>query len=299
MNVPERVLITGGAGFLGAWIVRRLLARGIEPRVFDVTSDGGIVSSIAGKAAADVEWVVGDIRVASDVSQAAKGCDGIINLAGVLTPACQSDPIRGAEINLIGTLNVFAAAVEYGLSSVVYASSAGVYGPVDPVHPLPDTHYGAFKLACEGSARAYWHNTGLSSVGFRPYVVYGPGREVGASAGVTLACRAAARGMSYVVPFSGSCGLVYVDDASAAFEHALLAPPNAAQVFSLVGEETTVSEALVEIRRQVPDAQLDEAGAPLPIAQGLDESALDAWYPGRRKTSLADGLQATIEHYRV
>ncbi|MGI9336144.1 MAG: NAD-dependent epimerase/dehydratase family protein [Gammaproteobacteria bacterium] len=294
----KRVLITGGAGFLGAWIVKRLVGRGIEPSVFDISPERAIVASIAGAAANDMEWVVGDIRSGTDVLHAAEGCDGIIHLAGVLTPACRIDPLRGAEVNLIGTLNVFAAAQRYGLSPVVYASSAGVYGPDDPVNPLPGTHYGAFKLACEGCARAYWDDVRLASAGFRPYVVYGPGREVGASAGISLACRAAARGESYVAPFTGACGLVYVDDAAAAFEHALMSPASGANVYNLVGEVASVETALDEIRLQVPGAMLDARGAALPIASGIDEAALDDWFAERPKTSLADGIKATIEHYR-
>ncbi|WP_163837351.1 NAD-dependent epimerase/dehydratase family protein, partial [Providencia stuartii] len=67
--------------------------------------------------------------------------------------------------------------------------------------PRPTTHYGTFKLACEGSARAYLADRGLASIGFRPFIVYGPGRETGLTAGPSLACRAAARGESYRIPY--------------------------------------------------------------------------------------------------
>ena len=118
--------------------------------------------------------------------------------------------------------NVFEAALSHGIKRIVYTSSAGVYGPDDGMTPYPTTHYGAFKLACEGSARAYWSDHGLASVGFRPFIVYGPGRETGLTAGPTLACRAAARGERYRIPYVGSAGLVYVDDVAHAYKLALL-----------------------------------------------------------------------------
>ena len=113
---------------------------------------------------------------------------------GVLTPTCSANPVLGAQVNLLGSLHVFDAALAHGVRQVVYASSAGVYGPDHADYPAPATHYGAFKLAVEGAARAYWPTQGLASVGFRPFIVYGPGRESGVSAGPSLACRAAAQG---------------------------------------------------------------------------------------------------------
>jgi nucleoside-diphosphate-sugar epimerase len=192
-----RVLVTGGSGFLGAWIMRRLLARGIDCVAFDLAAKPQLLQALAPERAAAVQWRTGDIAQASNVSNALQGCDAVIHLAGILTPDCAANPVRGAQINLIGTLNVFGAARAAGLARVLYASSAGVFAPDDSAAPLPQTHYGAFKLACEGSARAYWHDHGIASVGFRPLVVYGAGRETGSSAGPSLACRAAARRALY------------------------------------------------------------------------------------------------------
>lgn len=294
-----RVLVTGGSGFLGAWVVRQLAEAGHEPLVFDVVGDRSKVAEIAGqRVARDMVWVVGDIRKAQDVSIAAQGCDAIIHLAGVLTPACQQSPVRGAEINLIGTLNVFEAARQHGIHSIAYASTAGVFGREDNVHPVPETHYGAFKLACEGSARAYWQDVGIGSVGFRPFVVYGPGRDGGLSAGPSLACRAAAKGEAYAIPFTGRCGMVYVEDAAALFVRAALQRHEGAHVFNLVGEEASMDDVIAGIRATVPDARLSSEGPSLPISVGQTETGLDAHFPGMTRTSLADGLKATIRFYQ-
>lgn len=295
----QTVLVTGGSGFLGAWIIRRLLARGLQVRVFDLHDRRGTVASIVGEAAGTLDWRVGDIRSAGDVASALAGCDGVVHLAGVLTPDCSANPVRGAEINLIGTLNVFEAAHAQGLRQVVYASSAGVYGPDDARHPRPETHYGTFKLATEGSARACWHDRGLASTGFRPFVVYGPGRESGVSAGPSLACRAAARGEACTIGYTGASGLIYVDDVAQAFEAALLAPAHGAAVYNLVGQVHTIDAVMDEIRRQAPGAQLNAEGPPLTIAPGITEDGLDAWLPQRQVTPLAQGIAHTLAHYRA
>lgn len=295
-----RVLLTGGSGFLGAWIIRRLASRGIEVRVFDINPNRRTVIDVAGEDLAQtLDWRVGDIRSTDDVMRAAEGCDRVVHLAGVLTPACQANPVRGAEVNLIGTLNVFQSAKQHGFPLVVYASSAGVFGPDDPEHPFPTTHYGTFKLACEGSARAYWIDEGMPSIGFRPLVLYGPGRELGLSAGPSLACRAAARGERFVHAFTGRSGLVYVDDCAALFERALDSRPQGAVVHNVIGDVVAVDEVLAHIRHNVPDAQLSASGPPLPIAAGIGENGLDQAFPDWHQTSLAEGIRATIEHYRA
>src|SRR6476661_4964724 len=100
-----RVLVTGGSGFLAAWVMRRLLARDMNVRAFDVREDARLLRALAPERADDVQWRIGDIGDAGDVAGALEGCDAVIHLAGVLTPACAADPVRGARINLIGTLN--------------------------------------------------------------------------------------------------------------------------------------------------------------------------------------------------
>lgn len=294
-----RVLVTGGSGFLGAWIIRRLLARGMECVSFDVRTNPRLVEALAPERAAAVRWRTGDIADAAATAHAFDGCDAAIHLAGILTPDCAADPVRGARVNLIGTLNVFEAARSAGLRRVLYASSAGVFGPGDGAVPLPQTHYGAFKLACEGSARAYWHDHGIASVGFRPLVVYGAGRETGSSAGPSLACRAAARGERYTIPFTGATGLVFADDVAAAYEAALLADIEGAHAFTLAGEITPVNTLIERIAALVPGAHIDAGGPPLPIATTFpDDPALDRLLPGLPRTALDDGLRQTVAFYR-
>ena len=296
---PRRVLVTGASGFLGLWVMRRLLRQGVQVRALDLHTQPEHLAAIVGEAAPQIAWVQGDIRDGEAVRQAMQGCDGVIHLAGLLTSACQQDRVRGAEVNLIGSLHVFDAALAHGVPRVVYASSAGVFGPDDASEPRPATHYGAFKLAVEGSARAYWNDFGLASIGLRPFVIYGPGRESGISAGPSLACRAAARGEAYTLGYTGASGLVYVDDVAQAFVQSLTVPLAGAETGNLVGELADINAVMAHIRARVPGAQLQAEGPPLTITPGLNEDGLGRLLPQRQRTGLAEGLDATLDYYRA
>jgi len=293
-----KVLLTGGNGFVGSWVAKRLIRRGIDLRLFDIEEDLSTLRAIAGRDADATEWRTGDISNRADVERAVQGCDAIIHTAAMLTPACAADPLRGMAVNLGGTLNIFEAAKRAGIGHVIYTSSASVFGPDDPKHPCPQNHYGAFKLAEEGCARAYALESGLFSIGFRPFVVYGPGRKKGLSAGPSFACRAAARGERYAIPFTGRTAFVYVDDVASAYEEALFATPQTAQVFNLAGETAAVDRFIEDIRKIVPSAQISAEGEPLPIAPELEPDALYDVLPKVQRTALRDGVAATIAFYR-
>jgi nucleoside-diphosphate-sugar epimerase len=279
--------------------MRRVLDRGLSVRAFDVRAGSPLLEALAPGRTASVQWSTGDIAIAADVSRAMEGCNAVIHLAGILTPACALDPVRGAQINLIGTLNVFEAARAANLKNVLYTSSAGVFGPDDGAVPVPRTLYGAFKLACEGAARAYWHDHGIASIGFRPLVVYGAGRETGSSAGPSLACRAAARGEPYTIPFTGSTGLVYADDVAAAYESALFAAPCGAHAFTLAGDIVAVAEVIERIGAIVPGARIEADGTPLPIATSFPaDPRLAQMLPDLPHTPLELGLRDTVAFYR-
>lgn len=294
-----RVLVTGGGGFIGAWIVRRLVEAGHEPVVFDRHDDRAKLAEIAGaELAGRTLWISGDIAATGDVVAAAAGCGAMVHLAGLLTPACRDNPVLGAEVNLIGTLNAFLAARACGIGSVAYMSSAGVFGPDGGPEPRPTTLYGAFKLGAEHAARAFCADDGIASVGFRPYVVYGPGREVGHSAGPSLACRAAARGESYTIPFTGPVDMIHVDDVARVFLAAIESPPAGAHAVNLPGVVTDTRQIAETIGRLVPGAAITAEGPPLPVRFPQGEPALARLFPGWAAMPLETGLAGTIAHYR-
>src|SRR6185295_20348913 len=111
----------------------------------------------------------------------------VVHLAGLQVPFCRADPVLGARVNVVGTVNVFEAVTRRRdrIPGIAWASSAAVYCADDP-SPAPEsgglrpaTHYGVYKLANEGTARIYWADDGVPSIGLRLYVVYGPGRDQG------------------------------------------------------------------------------------------------------------------------
>jgi len=293
-----RVVITGGLGFIGAWTARVLLDGGHVVSTFDVHAERALFDAIVGERARGVPHRVGDITDAAAVDAAVAGHEAVVHLAAVLIPTARKDPIRGAAINVLGTLHVFESAKKHGVRGIAFASSAAVFGPHDGIHPEPRTHYGAYKLCNEGCARAYYDDHGVRSVGLRPATVYGPGREIGVTADPTLAMRAAAEGTPYRIRFTGATGMDYVEDVATIFARAATETPDGAQSFSLQGQLATMDEVLAAICAVVPEADVGAEGPELMFAAQLDEEPLRATFPSLKRTPLAEGTRRTIEFYR-
>jgi UDP-glucose 4-epimerase len=176
----RRVLVTGGAGFIGSHVVESLVKQGARVRVFDNFSSGYLENLAAVRD--DIEIVEGDVRDADAVRSAVKGCEIISHQAAQLEIIrCIDDPVEDLRSNAIATLNVLEAAAKASVARVVYASSACVYGqpvylPSDETkHPTePNWAYGVSKLACEKYAAIYHQMTRIPMTGFRYSIVYGP-----------------------------------------------------------------------------------------------------------------------------
>jgi UDP-glucose 4-epimerase len=176
-----RVMVTGGAGFVGSHIVDQLLAAGAARVVVLDSLDRGRHSNLeSALGTGRVELVVGDIRDASAVDRLCQGTDIVCHQAALRITQCAEEPVRSMEIMLGGTQNVLEAAVRHGVHKVVAASSASVYGeasylPMDEAHPFNNrTLYGCAKIANEQLLRAYADMYGLRYVALRPFNVYGP-----------------------------------------------------------------------------------------------------------------------------
>jgi UDP-glucose 4-epimerase len=241
----RRVLLTGGAGFIGSHIADALLASGAEVRVYDNLSSG-----TRENLSADVELVEGDILDGAALADAAAGCDAICHQAAQLEiTKCIDDPIGDLRSNTEGTIHVLEAARRNDIERVIYASSACVYGQALQL-PEPEGHrtapnwaYGISKLAAEHYARLYTEMHGISTVGFRYSIVYGPREWYGRA--LTIFCRRALAGQAPVVFGEGGQlrDLVYVDDVVSANLRALARPANGADVFNVsTGRGTTIAE---------------------------------------------------------
>jgi nucleoside-diphosphate-sugar epimerase len=185
---------------------------------------------------------------------------------------------------------------------VVFASSVAAFAGDDDgtePHGRAATHYGVYKRANEGTAQVYRQDDGIASIGFRPYSVYGVGRDQGVTASPTWAMLAAARGEPYTIAFSGAGHLQLAEDVAAACIAASRADFDGAATLNLSGPCPDVTEIVAAIEAAVPDAQITVDGPELPFPARLDASA----YAGvigapEPVTPLAVGVARTIEHLR-
>ena len=293
----KKIIIFGGCGFLGSWIVKSFLLKGYNVSIFDLKIQKELLSYDIGKDINKIKFIQGDITNYDQVQKATSKMDHVINLAGLMTPDCSSNPILGAKVNVLGSINVFEALKKNNIKFLVYASSAGVFGQKDKYNPFPETHYGAYKLAVEGVARAYFNEANISSVGIRPYVIYGPGREIGGTAGVTLACKAAKQGHNYTINFSGKAGFVYVEDVTNLVERLIDRAPIGALTMNINGITTSVENFVSIIKKIIPDAKVKFNGKPLNVVEEILGGGPSKIFYDFKYTSLDHGINKTINFY--
>ena len=293
----KNILIFGGCGFLGSWITKALLKKNLKITIFDLRIKTKLLKHLIGNDLNKINFIEGDISDYEQVLKATEDMNYILNLAGLMTPDCSSNPSLGAEVNVKGSINVFEAIKKNNIKFLIYTSSGGVYGNEDKYNPFPETHYGAFKLAVEGMARAYFNESLISSVGLRPFVIYGPGREVGGTAGVTLACKAAKQNFEYTVGFSGKVGFVYVEDVTNLVERLIDKAPVGAITMNINGITTSVENFVSIIKKNIPDANVKFSGKPLSVVEEILGGEPSKTFKDFKYTSLDNGINKTINFY--
>ena len=293
----KNILIFGGSGFLGSWITKSLLKKNLKITIFDLRIKTELLKNLIGDEFNNIDFIEGDITDFEVVLKATKDMDYILNLAGLMTPDCSSNPSLGAEVNVKGSINVFEAIKKNNIKFLIYTSSGGVYGNEDKYNPFPETHYGAFKLAVEGIARAYFNESLISSVGLRPFVIYGPGREIGGTAGVTLACKAAKQNLKYTVGFSGKAGFVYVEDVTNLVERLIDKSPVGALTINVNGITASVEDFLSIIKKNIPDAKVTLNGKPISVVEEILGGEPSKIFKDFKYTSLDYGINKTINFY--
>lgn len=284
----NRVLLVGGAGFIGRRVALRLLELGTTPVLFDIAASLAKAPPPPG-----CEARAGDVGDAEALAAAAQGCAGIVNLAGVMTLDCARDPARALRINVQGGLNVLEAARRADVP-LAYLSSAGVFGPGDATHPEPMTVYGVTKLAVEGLARVYAADHGVPSLGLRPYIVYGPGVSSGVAAGPSIAIAAALRREPAVIRFSGRVGFVHVDDVARLLAAAVTRPIEGARTLTMAGDTREMADFVAELARRTGWTGVTVDGPPLRIPADLASDPVPAALGDHPATSIEAGVAATL-----
>lgn len=284
---PDRYLVTGAMGCLGSWIIRRLLDDDAAVIAYDRSSDDHRLRLIMDdREMARIGFVTGDLTDGVDIAGVIRDQEitHVIHCAALQVPFVRADPAAGARVNVLGTVNVFEAVRQARdtVRSLVYASSAAVYGPPDlypggiddasPLRPF-GTLYGVFKQANEGTARLYANEHRLGSIGLRPFVIYGPGRDQGMTSTPTEAIVAALVGRRYRISFSGPIYATFVRDAADAFIAASRAVDDEAVILNLPGETVDITAFIRAIEHAVPEAVGLITAAPDTLAS---PSAVDA-----------------------
>jgi UDP-glucose 4-epimerase len=295
-----RVLVTGGAGFIGSHVVDRLCAQGITVRILDLRDP-----LYAPRAA---ESVVADLLDLDAVQAAMEGCDAVIHLAAAAdVDEVARRPAEAEAVNARGTLNVLEAARRIGMPRVVYASTIWVYGAracsVDEDAPveLPDHLYTATKLAGEMYCRSYAELYGIDCTILRFGIPYGPrARPAGV---IPTFVRKALAGEPLTIAGEGlqSRRFVYVEDLADGVVHGLR-PDAIGRIYNLVGEESVDVRGIAETVRQLvgqvdvvhtPARAADFAGAEVSGARAACELG---WRP---QTSFVEGMRRYLEWHRA
>lgn len=293
------VMVTGAAGCIGAWVLAILKRSGISCIAADIAIDSRRLELIVGPdEAADYVWQGLDVTDGAAVSNFVKdnAIDAIIHLAGLQVPFCAADPARGARVNVEGTVNILQAARENSVSRLAYASSvAAVCFPPGP--GFKETLYGAYKVANEQTALVYWQDWQVPSVGLRPNVVYGLGRDQGMSSLTTAAIHAAACHETFEIPFTGPYSWLHAGEAASAFIAAVSRVGENAAVYDLNGPCVTVEDGINILKNLAPNVRISSAGAPFPFPPDLDETKTHANLPDYKRISVEDGIASTYRAF--
>ena len=294
-----KIVVFGGCGFLGSWLIKKLLYYKIKPIVFDNKINKKIMKQIIRFSESDIEFFEGDITNCEHVEYVSSKAEILINLVGLMTPECSLNPLAGNKVNVIGSINVFEAAIKQKNKYVIYTSSGGVFGSKDPITPFPETHYGAYKLAVEGIARAYYLEKKMSSVGLRPFIIYGPYRQIGGTAGVSLACQAVAKDKDYEIPFSGQAGFVYVEDVTEIILQLIKKKINGATIINVNGISCEVSKIVKILANINNKSRISFNKTKLPVVGEILGNEPHKYIENFIYTSIIQGLSDTVKYYKL
>lgn len=309
----ETYLVTGAMGCIGAWVIRNLVQMGHQCVAFDLSKDTHRLQLIMEpEDIAKVHFVHGDITQLDVVETTVleHNITHIIHLAALQVPFCKANPPLGAAVNVVGTVNLFEAAKKAGIKQIVYASSLAVYGRKEEYEnvlvsesdsPNPHTHYGVYKQANEGTARIYWQDDGIASIGLRPYTIYGPARDQGLTSSPTQAMLAAARGESFRIAYGGTNGLQYVDDVAKTFILAAQINHFGAGVFNIQGQIASMQAIVAAIEKAEPSVKgkISYENVSLPFPDGQEGAALEKLLGKIPNTPLEEGVAQTIAHFKT
>ena len=300
-----RVLVTGGAGFIGSYLVPALLARGDEVTVFDLAEEPLTLARHRDR----IGYVRGDLGAPEDLYRAMMMCrpEGVLHLGAMLAGPCEENPGRGFRVNFGSTQALLDACVAQQARKFFMVSSIAVFGrdvpePVrDDAPKNPETVYGQTKLACEHLLQWYARKRALDACALRFTFVFGPGRTTGITATYSsLVLDAIARGEPVAIPNPGERGdWLYVRDAVRAILAVWDQGGLAQRIFNVAGGVHSIRDVVDIALRIRPGARVDFGGSTAPLSPypaAYDDAPARSqfgWRPGYTIEA------AVAEHLRV
>jgi len=298
------ILVTGGAGFIGSYLIPRLLDMGMEVVVFDMAKEPAALEPIKDK----ISYVRGDLASEADlyrVMMSHKITD-VFHLGAILAGPCEENPIYGFKINFHATQTLLDASVALKVNRFFMMSSISVFGrdasePVaDDARKNPETVYGQTKLACEHLLRWYHRKHGLDTRALRFSWVFGPGRTRGITALYSsLILDAIARNEPMTVTNPNEKGdWLYIQDAIRAILAVWDAKDPKQRIYNIAGGVHAISD-VVEIAKKIrPESKVSlvpqgEAQSPYPVAYDDHVARSEiGWQP---KYSIEEAVREHIE----
>jgi UDP-glucose 4-epimerase len=317
MNKLEnsRVLVIGGAGFIGSFVVRELLKEPVkEVIIYDNFTRGKKenIEDCLKDPRCSIFPYGGDIREIDILDKAMEGIDYVFHLAAMWLLHCKDFPRTAFDVNIAGTFNVLEACVKHNVKKLIYSSSASVYGdavevPMTEEHPFNNKNfYGATKIAGEAMCTAFNDRYGLNVIGLRYMNVYGPGQDQHAvySGVVPIMLNKIEAGEPPVINGDGTQAydFIYVEDVARANIAALKSDKNFGFYNVATGVQTTIKE-LCDIILRLKNSNLeviykpyspDDARALVKNRIGSTEKA-EKELGFKYKYSLEEGLKKLIE----
>lgn len=330
-----KIFITGGTGCIGAVTVYKLISQyGDQVEQVLVGSRSGSTDQLeiwfgdelrsqidSGKIAfANVD--LGDTDKVRSVLNEFQPTH-IIHLGALQSPACDATPVKGVDVNLTGTMNLFhmVSELDKPLERFVNASSGAVYGKraMYPEATVPENAqlappnlYGVWKVAGEHLAALFHEKTGIPTVSLRLNTTYGPGRDQGTTSAPTKVMKSLAIGahqgtkMPFKMPYKGRENYHYVEDVGAHFAGVCMLPFSGCQPFNIKGRTIEVTEFLDSVAQVANELGVDEfldtgiadEATPNLFICDLDDSAVEKTFPGLPRTDIVEGIRKTLTKFQ-
>jgi UDP-glucose 4-epimerase len=303
-----KFLVTGGTGFIGASVARNLVGRGIATVVTDANLNLSVTAKLSGVAVETMD--VADARAIEAVFERHPDITHCVHLAYLMSAEVEANPALGVNVNVLGMVNMFEAAVRHRLARLVFASSETVYGAsqarygdrpvVEDDFCSPADHfftYGVMKILDEFMARKYIEKYGVSLACVRLAVVFGHGRKRGSVLWADDFASRPAQGETARLPFSRHSRetWVYKDDCAEQLVRLALKPKLEHFAYNNGGAYASGEDIAAAVKHWLPEAQIE-------FDESKPSTPLIDWQDGRRleqeidfsPRSLREGVRAHI-----